>query len=156
MATSYARTTKPDAKPKDCSVEVSKEARRKVYDDIVKCESYNNILDKLETDAYGLGKCFTYNTAQKIYRDCTKMIKEDFEAKRAELKETFLSNLLDIANDARKNGDRYSAVMALKEGIKLTGAAEPTKLEIDSVVNINFGFDNDEETSTSIETEEDE
>lgn len=156
MATSYNRPPIEHVN-KDCSIEVSKAARRKVYEDIVKCESYNNILEKLETDAYKIGKCFSHTKAQKIYTEVTKMIKEDFDAKKKELKETFLSNLLDIANDARRNNDRYSAVMAIKEAVKLTGAAEPSKFEVDSMVTINFGFDKeDDDNNTPSETEEEE
>lgn len=130
----------------------SEALRRCAYDDIVKCVAYNDVLDKLMTDGYGVGTKVAQSTAAKIYADAKKMIRADFEAQKKELKETFLSNLMNIAKDAMEHNDRMNAVNAIKEAIKLTGASEPTKLEMDSRITINFGFDDEEDEEKEEDT----
>lgn len=117
---------------------------RLVYNDIVNGAVYSNLIDKIMTDGYNVGRTYGSTTAYLVVSTARKLVKKDWEEDRKTLKETLYATYMDMYAEARKAKDRYSAISCLKELAKLGGAYEPDKVDvsIDGDIEINFGFDN--------------
>lgn len=106
------------------------------------CQS--EIADKIVNDKYGVNLSYTTHAAASLISNTRKSIKEEWQEENNYLRETMLQRLMNLYNICLNNKDRNCALNTLKEINKITGMYEPDKLNlnIDSEVNIDFGFEN--------------
>lgn len=116
-----------------------------IYNDIVDGNTYSSILSKLMNDEYGLGRKYSEDRSTKFLAMARKVIKQDYEEQRPQLREQLTATLMDILKDAKKSKDRSNALKAVEQISKLTGCNEPDKIEIKQELVIDFGFDTQEE-----------
>lgn len=119
------------------------EARKHVVNDLLNGGVYSVIKDKLINDAYGIDYNYSVKSAEEIIAEARKIIKEDYEEQRKEIKEQLIAILNDLFTECREYKDRYNALKVVQEIAKLTGAYEPEKIEakIEEDVTIDFKFD---------------
>lgn len=133
-------------KLKDKNTTRREEVYKHVYNDICNGALYSNLIDRLMEDYYNIGFKYSRHTAVDIISNVRRMLRKDFEEVKTQLREQLLAQLYDVYNEARAKEDRQSALAALKQIAKLTGAdeAERFKVECDIFGNIDiaFGFDN--------------
>lgn len=116
-----------------------------LYNDICQGAMYSHMMDKLMNDGYGINYNYTESTAKNLITDVRNMIKKDFAEAKPQMREQLLTQLYDTYTECREAGDRMSALNALKQIAKLTGADEADKFAVDcnlfGDINIEFGFD---------------
>lgn len=116
-----------------------------LYNDICQGAMYSNMMDKLMNDGYGVNFNYSEATAKNLITDVRNIIKKDFAEAKPQIREQLLMQLYDTYTECREVGDRMSALNALKQISKLTGADEAEKFAVDcnlfGDINIEFGFD---------------
>lgn len=122
------------------------ETVNKVYNDICEGATYSNIMQKLMNDGYGVNFKYTKLSAEKVILAARRIIRQDFEEDRKELKARLYVAIQDVFNECREWGDRGNALKALEQIARLVGLNEPDKIDMKvQQVDINFGLNNETE-----------
>lgn len=130
------------------------EARKMVYVDIINGVPYQTILFNLMNSVY-VGHDYSQSRAYHIIADAYKKIKKDYEGERENARSLLMSRYLDLYNDAKDNNDRQAAKGCLDSIMKLTGANEPEKIDLNSKVDVQIKFGLKEEEEVIDEESED-
>lgn len=116
--------------------------------DVMNGYSRYELLRRLEVDYYGWdsdkwSRSKRYELLKEAYNKC----KLELTEKRDDLKMVMFNRYLSIYQDAVESRDRSNALKALDSITKLSGIAEPDKVDItqDVKVSIDFGLNKDEE-----------
>lgn len=118
---------------------------QKVYEDLASGVVFSKILRKLVEDGYNINYHYTDRGARDIITDVKKIIRQDWEESRKDLREQIYTHYMNLYNDCLKNKDRYVASKVLSDIAKLGGVNEPDKVDINSNITIDFGFDIEDE-----------
>ena len=114
-----------------------------IYNDICNGATYTNCLNKLMNDDYEVGHKYSESRADKLIQMARKLIRQDFEEDRKEIKARLYVAIQDVFNECREANDRSNALKALDQISKLLGLNEPDKIDMRlQNVDINFGFEN--------------
>ena len=112
-----------------------------IYNDICNGATYTNCLNKLMNDDYEVGHKYSESRADKLIQMTRKLIRQDFEEDRKEIKARLYVAIQDVFNECRESNDRSNALKALDQISKLLGLNEPDKIDMRlQNVDINFGF----------------
>jgi L-fucose isomerase-like protein len=112
-----------------------------IYNDICNGATYTNCLNKLMNDDYEVGHKYSESRADKLIQMARKLIRQDFEEDRKEIKARLYVAIQDVFNECREANDRSNALKALDQISKLLGLNEPDKIDMRlQNVDINFGF----------------
>ena len=112
-----------------------------IYNDICNGATYTNCLNKLMNDDYEVGHKYSESRADKLIQMARKLIRQDFEEDRKEIKARLYVAIQDVFNECRESNDRSNALKALDQISKLLGLNEPDKIDMRlQNVDINFGF----------------
>lgn len=116
--------------------------------DVMNGYSRYELLRRLEVDYYGWesdkwSRSKRYELLKEAYNKC----KLELTEKRDDLKMVMFNRYLSIYQDSVEARDRGNALKALDSITKLSGIAEPDKVDItqDVKVSIDFGLNKDEE-----------
>lgn len=119
-----------------------------VYNHLLKGATAKNVIEALRNDDYGVGKKYGRDRAQEIYHEVRREILENFQEERKAISEMLYERYLDVYAEAREVSDRLSAISALKEIAKLTGANAAQKVEVNGTISgdieIKFNLDNND------------
>lgn len=111
-----------------------------IYNDICNGATYTNCLNKLMNDDYEVGHKYSESRADKLIQMARKLIRQDFEEDRKEIKARLYVAIQDVFNECRESNDRSNALKALDQISKLLGLNEPDKIDMRlQNVDINFG-----------------
>lgn len=114
-----------------------------IYNDICNGATYTNCLNKLMNDDYEVGHKYSESRADKLIQMARKLIRQDFEEDRKEIKARLYVAIQDVFNECREANDRSNALKALEQISKLLGLNEPDKIDMRlQNIDIDFGFEN--------------
>lgn len=114
-----------------------------IYNDICNGATYTNCLNKLMNDDYEVGHKYSESRADKLIQMARKLIRQDFEEDRKEIKARLYVAIQDVFNECREANDRSNALKALDQISKLLGLNEPDKIDMRlQNIDIDFGFEN--------------
>lgn len=114
-----------------------------IYNDICNGATYTNCLNKLMNDDYEVGHKYSESRADKLIQMARKLIRQDFEEDRKEIKARLYVAIQDVFNECREANDRSNALKALDQISKLLGLNEPDKIDMRlQNIEIDFGFEN--------------
>lgn len=114
-----------------------------IYNDICNGGTYTNCLNKLMNDDYEVGHKYSESRADKLIQMARKLIRQDFEEDRKEIKARLYVAIQDVFNECREANDRSNALKCLEQISKLLGLNEPDKIDMRlQNIDIDFGFEN--------------
>jgi hypothetical protein len=114
-----------------------------IYNDICNGATYTNCLNKLMNDDYEVGHKYSESRADKLIQMARKLIRQDFEEDRKEIKARLYVAIQDVFNECREANDRSNALKCLEQISKLLGLNEPDKIDMRlQNIDIDFGFEN--------------
>lgn len=127
--------------------------KHRIYNDLMIGGTYSNIVAKVRNDDYNVGYTLGKECAKNLVTKVRKTIREDYMEEREHLRETNIARLLDLYNEALKNGDRLTGLKTLQEMNKMVGIYEPQNLNLNlqGEVTIDFGLSNEEKDEKNVD-----
>lgn len=118
------------------------------YKDFLKGVLPSEIKRKLTDGVYGPKK-YTDAQAKHLMEAIRKKIHEDFEEDKPLIKDKLYATLNNLLQNSVDSNDRKNSLKIVENLMKLTGASEPERQEIDinGTIDIDFGFDDDDDNS---------
>lgn len=114
-----------------------------IYNDICNGATYTNCLNKLMNDDYEVGHKYSESRADALITEARRLIRQDFEEDRKEIKARLYVAIQDVFNECREANDRSNALKCLEQISKLLGLNEPDKIDMRlQNIDIDFGFEN--------------
>ena len=115
-----------------------------LINDMMDGATYSIMIDKLQSDGYGIGVKF-YTDAQRSYcyeliKDAKDIIKKDFEDYIIDAREQLWNSVMDLASESREVGDRSTALKAYQYIGKLSGIEDTQKIKIETDEPIQITF----------------
>lgn len=114
-----------------------------VYTDLMNGAQPSQIIKKLMTDEYNIGKTYCWDRANKYLVMARKIMRDDVDKQRPFIKHQLVVAVMDILKEAKKKKDLNVALKAIDQVAKMTGCYDAQKLEIHQDLEINFGFEDD-------------
>lgn len=113
-----------------------------LYNEILKGTTQSELVDKLNTDFWGVGQKYPVVRARELLSKVRKEVREDWNEEKAELRETTLARLMSLYTECLDQKDRQTALKTLQEISKITGLYDAQKLDVslNANIEIDFGF----------------
>ena len=116
---------------------------KEMKDDVIRGLQKHQVRDKFVSGQY-YSKTSSVRSFNDYWRDMLDLFAEEFEKNREDLKSKFLARYLYLYELAVQKNNLKDARAILDSIVKLTGADEPIRQEIDLTggFSIDFGLDN--------------
>lgn len=117
--------------------------RRAIVTDFAKGLTEDEISEKIQANAYGIGYNYTKGYAQKIINRAKEWIIQEYDEKTLHSwRPKLLANYMNLYEECRNENDRANAIKILKEVGMMIGAYDQVETKTQSnTINISFGFD---------------
>lgn len=121
------------------------EAIKHVINDMIDGATHSVLRQKLEQDAYGLGKKYNDSNALHIIKEARSVIKQDFKEFVSQAREQIWNASMDLFTESKEVGDRATALKTLQYIGKLSGVEDVQKVDVNlnGTLEIDFGLNED-------------